>query len=65
MGKVQDALSRVEAAVARLERASLARSNGHRPGAAQADHAAFAEVTDSVARRLDAVIGRLDRALEG
>lgn len=65
MGKVQDALNRVEAALARLERASLAGGNGHRPGAAQADHAALAEITDSVARRLDAVIGRLDRALEG
>jgi hypothetical protein len=65
MGKVQDALSRIEAAVARLERASLAGSNGHATSTAQTDHAAVAELTDSVARRLDAVIGRLDRALEG
>ena len=65
MGKVQDALSRIEAAVARLERTSLGRSNGHASSAAQTDHAAVAELTESDARRLDAVIGRLDRALEG
>jgi hypothetical protein len=65
MPKIQDALSRMEAAVARLERAMLARGNGHGAGVGPADHAALADVTDALARRIDAVIGRLDRALEG
>ncbi|HZT50751.1 MAG TPA: hypothetical protein VFA22_02395 [Stellaceae bacterium] len=65
MGKVEDALSRLDAAVTRLERMVHAAGAPRRPAVAQADYAALAEVTDSVARRLDAVIGRLDRALEG
>jgi hypothetical protein len=65
MPKVQDALSRVEAAVARLERALLAGGNGFQAGTGTSDRAELAALADTLARRLDAVIGRLDRALEG
>ena len=67
MGKVQDALQRLEAAVARLERVSHHAANGEAQllAAARADYAALADTTDAVAQRLDAVIGRLDRVLEG
>jgi exonuclease VII small subunit len=69
MGKLDDALKRMERAVARLEKAAvrLADGDGTRPGAlaaTKADYAALLATTDSVASRLDAAILRLDRALE-
>jgi hypothetical protein len=66
MGKVQDALNRLEGAVALLERASGGVDEAaRRLVAAQADYDALVETTDGVAARLDVVIGRLDRVLEG
>ena len=63
MGKVEEALRRLELAVARLERAARGQAEGE--SAAKAEYAALADTTEGVAGRLDAVIGRLDRVLEG
>ena len=57
MGKVQDSLTRLEEAVARLERAARREAEGV--------NGKDAAGIDTVAKRLDAVIGRIDRALEG
>jgi hypothetical protein len=57
MGKVQDSLTRLEEAIQRLERA--ARRGGDGAGAKNLDG------IDTVAKRLDVVIGRIDRVLEG
>jgi hypothetical protein len=67
MAKLHEALRRLEEAVARLELAARGAVDGdaHRPAPARADHAAFTTTTAAVAQRLDAVIGRLDRVLEG
>jgi hypothetical protein len=69
MGKIEDAVARLEQAVARLERAAARNAEGTaaRHGAlsaAKAEYAALSHVTDNVAMRLDAAIGRLDRVLE-
>jgi hypothetical protein len=60
MSKVQDALTRLEAAITRLERAARRGGDGH--GTRRGDGAAIA--VDAVAQRLDAMIGRIDRVLE-
>lgn len=70
MSKVEDAMDRLERAVMRLENAMdrLGQSDENRAAAltaAKADYAALATTTERVAARLDAAIGRLDRALEG
>ncbi len=70
MSKVEDAVDRLERAVMRLENAMdrLGQSDENRDAAltaAKADYAALATTTERVAARLDAAIGRLDRALEG
>jgi len=67
VAKLQDALRRLEAAVSRLELASRGASDGNatRHAAAHADFGPLAETAEAVAQRLDAVIGRLDRVLEG
>jgi hypothetical protein len=56
MGKVEEALTRLEEAIQRLERATRRGVDG--AGAKGLDG------IDSVAKRLDAVIGRIDRVLE-
>jgi hypothetical protein len=75
MSKIEDAALRLEAAVARLERAI--ESSGDRPGggaaesrrlvadlaAAKDDYAALEATTTRVATRLDATIERLNAAL--
>ena len=63
MGKVQDSFTRLEDAIARLELAARRKPDGK--GAASADHASLAVAADAVAVRLDAMIGRIDRVLEG
>ncbi len=66
MAKVQDALSRLEAAIARLERAALgAAEAARRPVAAKADYDALAETTDAVAGVSMPWSGGIDRMLEG
>ena len=70
MGTLEDAVKRMERAVARLEKAASRVADGDKTrhgalAAAQADYAALLDTTDHVASRLDAVIVRLDRALEG
>jgi len=69
MGKTTEALGRLERAVARLEKAArLGDGEKTRNGALQAmkaDYAALVATTETVAARLDAAIGRLDRVLEG
>jgi len=65
MGKVQEALQRLEAAVTRLELASGRHEDGGLLAIAKAEYAALADTTAAVAHRLDVVIGRLDRVLEG
>jgi len=70
MSKLDDALGRLERAVARVEKALDAMGENERTRiatlvAAQADYSALAATTDRVASRLDAAIIRLDRALEG
>jgi hypothetical protein len=70
MSKLEDAVKRLDRAVARLEKiaARVADGDKTRPGAlaaAQADYAALLDTTESVATRLDAAILRIDRALEG
>ncbi len=70
MGKLDEAMRRLEGAVARLEKAAgrVADGDAARHGAlaaAKADYATLLDTTDSVALRLDAAILRLDRALEG
>lgn len=66
-----DALGRLERAVARLEKAAShagqhdKTKNAAALATAKADYAALAATTESVAARLDAAIGRLDRVLEG
>jgi prefoldin subunit 5 len=70
MAALDEAVKRLDRAVARLEKAS---DGVDADGAAQdealvhvkADYAALLDTTDSVAARLDAAIARLDRALEG
>ena len=57
MGKVQDSLTRLEEAITRLERAARRDADGVNGK----DVAGI----DTVAKRLDAVIGRIDRVLEG
>jgi exonuclease VII small subunit len=69
MGKLEDAVARLERAIARLERAADRIAQGEKSDhaallAAQADHAALSAISDGVAARLDAAIGRLDRVLE-
>ncbi len=70
MSKLEDAVDRLERAVARLEDAvnRVGESEENRLAAlvaVKADYAALASTTERVAARLDAAIGRLDRALEG
>jgi hypothetical protein len=70
MGKLEDSTARLERAVARLERAADRLAEGGKSQraaliAAQADYAALTAISDGVASRLDAAIGRLDRVLEG
>jgi exonuclease VII small subunit len=70
MGKLEDAVKRMERAVALLEKAASRVADGDKTrhgalAAAKADYAALLDTTDHVASRLDAVIVRLDRALEG
>ena len=69
MSKLDDAVTRLERAVARLEKAAGRAGEGEKNGraalaAAKADYATLLATTDNVAVRLDAAIGRLDRALE-
>jgi hypothetical protein len=69
MGNLGEAVTRLERAVARLEKAAGRSGEGERTrhialAGAKADYAALLATTDSVAARLDAAIGRLDRALE-
>ncbi len=70
MNKLEEAMDRLERAVMRLE-GSMDRvgqsdeSHAAALTAAKADYAALATTTERVAARLDAAIGRLDRALEG
>jgi hypothetical protein len=67
VAKVQEALRRLEEAVSRLELAARGAVNGdaERLAASRADFGSLAHTTEAVAERLDAVIGRLDRVLEG
>jgi len=70
MNKTTEALGRLERAVARLEKVATRLADGDktRHGALatmKADYAALVATTETVAVRLDAAIGRLDRALEG
>lgn len=70
MGKLEDAMARLERAIARLERAADRVTQGEKSehaalAAAQADYATLSTMNDSIAARLDAAIGRLDRVLEG
>lgn len=70
MSKLEDAITRLERAVVRLERAAGRLAEGDRTQhaalvAAKADYAALSAISDGVAARLDAAIGRLDRVLEG
>lgn len=67
MAKLQEALRRLEEAVSRLESAARGAVDGDasRHAASQADFGSLAHTTEAVAQRLDAVIGRLDRVLEG
>jgi hypothetical protein len=60
MGKVQESLTRLEAAIQRLERAARRGGDG-----AAATGGKNLDGIDNVAKRLDAVIGRIDRVLEG
>ena len=63
MGKVQDSLTRLDDAIARLELAARRKPDGK--GAQGADRTSLAVATDAIAARLDAMIGRIDRVLEG
>lgn len=70
MGKLEDTMTRLERAVLRLERAAGRVADGDKAQhaalmAAKAEYAALSAVSDGVAARLDAAIGRLDRVLEG
>lgn len=69
MATLDDAVKRLDRAVARLEKASDGvdpdRAQDEALAHAKADYAALLETTNSVAARLDAAIARLDRALEG
>ena len=70
MAKLDEAVKRLDRAVARLEKASDGAGSGDAAhdealALAKADYAALLETTESVAARLDAAIARLDRALEG
>jgi hypothetical protein len=70
MGKLEDAIARLERAIARLEQAVDRVAHDERSEqaallAARAEYAALSAVSDGVAARLDAAIGRLDRVLEG
>jgi hypothetical protein len=66
MVRLLEATQRLERAVSRLEAALRGRGAGdaQRLTESQADFAALTETAQSVAARLDAAIGRLDRALE-
>ena len=63
MTKMEQAIRRLEQAVARLEQAARRAADGE--AAVKAEFTALADTTQGVASRLDAVIGRLNRVLEG
>ncbi len=67
MEKLEEALRRLEQSVVRLETAMRRAADGAAVhlAAVKADYAALADTTETVAARLDAMIGRLDRVLEG
>jgi hypothetical protein len=70
MGKLEDAMARLERAIARLEQAADRIAQGEKSEhaaliAARGDYTTLSAISDGVAARLDAAIGRLDRVLEG
>ena len=70
MSRLDEAVRRLERAIARLESTASRNLDGAtaRHGAVaavRADYTALLETTEMVASRLDAAILRLDRALEG
>jgi phage shock protein A len=65
MSRLEQAARRLEQAVARLETAAQRANQGAASRSTKPDHAALADATATVARRLDAMIGRIDRVLEG
>jgi adenylosuccinate lyase len=70
MGKLEDVMARLERAIARLEQTADRVIQGEKSKhaalqASQADEATLSAINESIAARLDAAIGRLDRVLEG
>jgi hypothetical protein len=70
MSKLETAVARLERAIARLETAAgrlgeSQKAQRAKTGVSADDFAALSTMTETVAARLDAAIGRLDRVLEG